>query len=246
MPSRFLHGRLPPRAPSAPRACRLRGQVWAGLLIVAFALHWAHLGAARAAEDPCKGGLIDRVQANYQAIQSFQGRFEQEDRQSDGRIARAAGRIAYLRPGRMRWEYEPPNEQLLVTDGETVWLYDPILDNVTVQPLAELTQGTPLAFLLGAGNLKEDFSCRPYTRTPPDDGLTYLELVPRQPIPALDYIQLGMPPGNDHIASLRMVDSQGNVRTMRFLNLRTNVPLAPERFTFLVTPDMEVITKSSP
>ncbi len=246
MPSRFLHVGLPRALLPAPRACRLPRLPRAWLLIVAFALHWAHPGAAPAAEDPCKGALIDRVQANYQAIQSFQGRFEQEDRQSDGRIARAAGRIAYLRPGRMRWEYEPPNEQLLVTDGETVWLYDPILDNVTVQPLAELTQGTPLAFLLGAGNLKADFSCRPYTRTPPDDGLTYLELVPRRPIPALDYIQLGMPPGYDHIASLRMVDSQGNVRTMRFLNLRTNVPLAPERFTFLVTPDMEVITKSSP
>src|SRR3970282_1683949 len=99
--------------------------------------------------------------------------------------------IAYLRPGKMRWNYEPPNEQLVVTDGKTVWLYDPLLENVTVQPVEGGTRGTPLAFLLGVGNLREDFSCRALTRPAPPDGLSWLELVPRKEIPTLDFIPIG-------------------------------------------------------
>ena len=215
-----------------------------GLAALLAAGFWVRPGMARAA-DACQGDLTERIQASYQALRSFEGRFEQEDRQIDGEAVRAGGKVAYLKPGRMRWAYEPPNEQLLVTDGESVWLYDPILDNVTIQPLAELTQGTPLAFLLGAGNLKADFACRPLSRLPPEDGLTYVELVPRKPIPALAFIQLGARPRDARIASLRMVDTQGNLRWVRFLDLRTDVTLAPAMFSFQVQEGMEVITKSN-
>ncbi len=115
--------------------------------------------AASAQEAGCSEPFMARIQAEYQAIGSFSGRFAQEDRQADGSVVRAAGEIAYVRPGRMRWDYEPPHEQLVVTDGQSVWLFDPLLDNVTVQPLEDVTQGTPLAFLLGVGNLQEDFTC---------------------------------------------------------------------------------------
>jgi outer membrane lipoprotein carrier protein len=198
---------------------------------------------ARAADDPCASGLVARIQSTYQALKSFQGHFSQLDRQTDGRRMEATGSVSYLKPGRMRWEYAPPNEQLLVTDGATVWLYDPILDNVTVQPLSGLTQGTPLAFLLGAGNLQQDFACRPFSQPPPADGLDYVELVPRQPIPALAYIQLGAQVRSGRIAALRMVDSQGNLREVRFADLRTDVPLKPQAFSFDVQPGMEVIRK---
>ncbi len=78
---------------------------------------------------------------------------------------------------------------------------------------------------------------------PPGDGLAYVELVPRKPIPTLEFIQLGAIPGTDRIASLRMVDTQGNVRSVRMLELEVNVPLDESRFTFEITPDMEVIAK---
>lgn len=215
----------------------------AGLLGLACALLLA-AGPARAAGDPCGSGLVARIQTTYQALKSFQARFTQTDRQTDGRRVEASGSVAYLKPGRMRWEYVPPNEQLLVTDGETVWLYDPILDNVTVQPLGQLTQGTPLAFLLGAGNLQHDFACRAFTRPAPADGLDYVELVPREAIPTLAYIQLGAQRRTGRIAALRMVDGQGNLREVRFTELHTDVALKAEAFSFEVRPGMEVIRKS--
>jgi outer membrane lipoprotein carrier protein len=83
--------------------------------------------------------LLQRTQTAYQALAGFQGEFQQEDREPSGRVLTAKGKIAYRKPGQMRWEYAAPNEQLLVTDGTTVWLFDPLLENVTVQPLEGLT-----------------------------------------------------------------------------------------------------------
>lgn len=224
------HPRLPHRRRIAPVA----------LLALAAAVLLLAPEAARAQE--CDEALLERIQTRYRAIESFQGRFTQTDRRPDGRADEATGKLAYERPGHMRWAYEPPHEQLLVTDGETVWLYDPLLDNVTVQPLGDLTQGTPLAFLLGVGNLNEDFRCRPFSTEVPDDGLRYVELVPRGDLPGLDYIQLGVR-DNAQVASLRMFDPRGNLRWVRLEELRFGVDLPEGHFTFEVTDEMEVIRK---
>jgi len=77
---------------------------------------------------------LERVQEHYLEMQSFQGNFLQTTIvESEDRRASASGIIAYQRPGKMRWEYQEPDPQLLVTDGDTLWLYDPLLENVTIQ-----------------------------------------------------------------------------------------------------------------
>jgi outer membrane lipoprotein-sorting protein len=73
--------------------------------------------------------------------------------------------------------------------------------------------------------------------------LSYVELVPRREIPTLAYLQLGAQAASGRIVALRMVDSQDNLREVRFAELRTDVPLKPEVFTFKIEPGMEVIRK---
>jgi outer membrane lipoprotein carrier protein len=189
----------------------------------------------------CDRDLMQRVQRTYQAISSFSGQFTQTDRSTGKEERKARGRIAYERAGKMRWDYDPPHEQLVVTDGQTVWLFDPLLENVTVQKLEKVTQGTPLAFLLGAGNLVSDFDCRAFTRPPPKDDLTYLELVPRKEIPTLSFIQIGVTRAGSGLQALRIVDTQGNEREIRFSGLRHGVRFDPGFFSFNITEDMEVI-----
>jgi outer membrane lipoprotein carrier protein len=230
---------LPQRRAVASIRTALKSAMAAALVALALAAP----APVRAQGAGCDTALLARVQSAYQAVGSFQGRFDQLDRRVDGTVAEGKGQIAYAKPGRMRWSYEPPQEQLLVTDGTTVWLFDPVLENVTIQPLADLTRGTPLAFLLGAGNLAADFTCRALSRPPADPALATFELVPRQPIPALDYIQLGVQPATARIAAFSMVDTQGNVREVRLQGLRFGIALAPDLFTFVVTPGMEVIEK---
>lgn len=218
-----------------------RRRLCAVLLLALLAVLSPPTARPLAAAEDCDEALLQRVQTAYQALAGFQGRFEQEDRRSDGEVLYAQGSIAYRKPGQMRWEYDPPNEQLLVTDGETVWLYDPLLDNVTIESLAKVTPGTPLTFLLGAGELTRDFRCRPLTRPPADDGLTYLELVPREPIPTLESIQLGVRPKTAALVVLVMIDPQVNARVVRLKDMTYGVEGLPETFTFDVTDEMEVI-----
>ena len=103
--------------------------------------------------------LLQLIQKQYQSIRSFSGRFIQSSHRAETETGfkKAEGLVSYKRPGKMRWLYEAPEEQLLVTNGQTMWLYDPLLENVTVQKLEKITEGTALSFLLGLGNLQADF-----------------------------------------------------------------------------------------
>ena len=92
--------------------------------------------------------MLEVIQKQYQSIQSFSGRFIQSSHLADSEKGPkvAEGLVSYKRPGKMHWLYESPEEQLLVTNGQTMWLYDPLLENVTVQKLEKITEGTALSF----------------------------------------------------------------------------------------------------
>ena len=177
-------------------------------------------------------------------MQSFQGNFLQTTIvESEDRRASASGIIAYQRPGKMRWEYQEPDPQLLVTDGDTLWLYDPLLENVTIQELAAVTDGTALAFLLGAGELTEDFTQRRMQKSllDPDKSWEVLELVPKQEQSAIQLLQLGVDSATGALEALLFKDNSGSVRIIEFEALSYNVEFSKDFFRFEIPPDMEVI-----
>lgn len=86
------------------------------------------------------------------SIETFAAEFEQVVANSYGEVLQtSSGRMRLQRPGRLRWEVDDPYPQLLVADGESLWVYDPDLEQATVQPLAEAIEGTPAVFLLDVG-----------------------------------------------------------------------------------------------
>ena len=186
--------------------------------------------------------LLQRIQTRYQQTGSFTARFVQVDQRAEVEERRAQGSVRYKRPGRMRWHYESPDEQLLVTDGETLWLYDPLLENVTIQRIERVAPGTVLAFLLGVGDLESDFRPRPQTRKLLDSRQgVVLELMPRREMANLEFLQLEVHPQTSDLLALALVDGSGNVRTIRLEGMERNVELAEAEFVFEVTPDLEVI-----
>jgi outer membrane lipoprotein carrier protein len=186
--------------------------------------------------------LLQRIQTRYQQTGSFTARFVQVDQRAEAEKRRAQGSVRYKRPGRMRWHYESPDEQLLVTDGETLWLYDPLLENVTIQRIERVAPGTVLAFLLGVGDLESDFRPRPQTRKLLDSRQgVVLELMPRREMANLEFLQLEVHPQTSDLLALALVDGSGNVRTIRLEGMERNVELAEAEFVFEVTPDLEVI-----
>lgn len=208
--------------------------LWGGLLVGMSS--WTPVEAADST-------ILAQIQQRYQEISSFKGDFVQQNYISQNPKPRqATGVVTYTRPGKMRWDYHKPNEQLLVTDGTTLWLFDPLLENVTVQALEKVTPGTPLSFLLGVGNLKEDFEHRSVTQDLVEtDDVLVVELKPKNSIAALDFIQLAIDPQTFDFKKIVLVDLQGNYRLISFENMQYNLSLDVSQFNFEITSDMEVI-----
>ena len=187
--------------------------------------------------------IIDHIQLRYQSISSFQGNFRQSNfiaQREEPR--RASGVVTFARPGKMRWDYHEPDEQLLVTDGTTLWLFDPLLENVTVQSLKEVTPGTILTFLLGVGNLKNDFDHRPVTQNLIDAAnMLVVELKPKNTIATLDFIQLAIDPVTFDFKQIALIDMQGNYRLIAFQEMQYNLALDMSQFDFEIKEGMEVI-----
>ena len=187
--------------------------------------------------------LIQKIQEQYQSIQSFSGHFSQTSyRNNTETVRRAEGLVSYKRPGKMRWLYEVPEEQLLVTNGETLWLFDPLLENVTIQKLEKLTDGTALSFLLGLGDLQADFNRRLISQVllTSTDALI-VELEPKKAAANLSFIQLAVNPVTYNLQIIALMDQEGNYRTIELESMHYNLVLEDNFFEFKVTQDMEVI-----
>ena len=188
--------------------------------------------------------LLQLIQKQYQSIRSFSGRFIQSSHRTGTETGpkKAEGLVSYKRPGKMRWLYEAPEEQLLVTNGQTMWLYDPLLENVTVQKLEKITEGTALSFLLGLGNLQADFIHRGISKNLliGQDGLI-VELEPKKSTANLAFIQLNVHPETYNLQTIALMDQQDNYRTIQLMNMKYNLEIEDNFFEYTITNDMEVI-----
>ena len=191
-----------------------------------------------------ENNLIAVIQKQYQSIRSFSGRFIQSSHLADTETGPkiAKGLVSYKRPGKMHWLYESPEEQLLVTNGQTIWLYDPLLENVTVKKLDKITEGTALSFLLGLGDLQVDFIHREISKNLliGHDGF-FVELEPKKSSANLAFIQLNVHPETYNLQTIALMDQQDNYRTIQLMSMKYNLEIEDNFFEFTVTNDMEVI-----
>ena len=210
------------------------------LLILSFFIISVFSGQNLVGED----NLLQLIQTQYQSILSFSGHFRQTSFRENSESAprKAEGEVSYKRPGKMRWLYYAPEEQLLITNGETLWLYDTLLENVTIQKLEKLTDGTALSFLLGLGDLNEDFKRRKISKylLKNQQGLI-VELEPNEETANLAFIQLEVDPETYNLRTIALMDQQNNYRTISLKSMRYNLGLEDKFFEFEVSDEMEVI-----
>jgi len=191
-----------------------------------------------------EGEVLQLIQSQYKSILSFSGKFVQISYKKNTDIPpkEAKGRVSYKRPGKMRWFYSLPEEHLLVINGGKLWLFDPLLENVTVQKIENIADGTALSFLLGIGDLNKDFRQREISQSflQIQDGLI-VELVPKKTNSNLAFIQLQVHPKKYDLKKILMMDKQENYSTIELNSLKYNIELEDKLFEFKITEDMEVI-----
>src|SRR5437870_1909105 len=115
--------------------------------------------ASAAATKPAASDAYARLDEFMSGLRGLQAEFKQTVRDARGRkIEESSGTLALSRPNRFRWDYREPHPQVIVADGEKLWLYDPDLEQVTVRRLDQSLAGTPAMLLSGAGDLRDSFN----------------------------------------------------------------------------------------
>ena len=146
------------------------------------------------------------------------------------------GRFYLHRPQRFRWDYQVPVRQLVVADGENLWLYDPDLEQATVRRLDESLSGTPAMLLSGAGSLDESFRMGAAYR---EDGFDWVELAPLSADADFAGVRVGFV--DDRLASMELLDALGQTTIIRFEDVVVNPPLDAALFQFVPPPGADVI-----
>ena len=160
----------------------------------------------------------------------------------EGQSARAktsSGTFEFSRPGRFRFVYKKPFEQTIVADGQTLWLYDVDLNQVTARKQAQVLGSTPAALIASAADvraLQVDFAL---TADAASDGLEWVLASPKAKDSALQSVRVGFRSGE--LAVLEMVDSFGQRSSLRFNAFQANVALEPAIFLFKPPAGADVI-----
>ena len=126
------------------------------VILTAAVLLPVHAATADSEQQQAANKLSDLLSST----QTITGSFSQLTLDSTGtQLQEAAGEMVLQRPGLFRWHTNPPLEQLLVSNGEKVWLYDPDLMQVTVQKMDQRLTHTPALLLSGdVSKISENFS----------------------------------------------------------------------------------------
>ena len=151
----------------------------------------------------------------------------------DGQAARSktsTGSFEFQRPGRFKFVYKKPFEQTIVADGQTLWLYDVDLNQVTQRSQAQVLGSTPAALLASAPDmsvLKTEFALE---AAPDQDGLQWVQATPKGKDGQLKSVRVGF--AGEQLAALDILDSFGQRSLIRFTGMQANAVLPVSTFVF--------------
>lgn len=155
--------------------------------------------------------------------------------QGGGRTRTSQGRFEFERPNRFRFEYARPFEQLIVADGQRVWIHDPDLQQASSRRLGDALGATPAALLAGA-SLEPAFVL---SAEPPADGLAWALARPTERDGPFQAMRVGF--RGRTLAAVEITDSFGQRSLLRFADFAANVPVPAERFRFVPPPGTDLI-----
>lgn len=174
-------------------------------------------------------------------VKSMQANFTEKllDKAGKG-MQKSKGLMQLRRPGKFRWQITSPNPQLIVTNGHKLWIYDPDLEQVTIRLLTKEAGEAP-ALLLSSTitSLEKEFIV---AEGEVQNGIQWFQLTPKDKSSMFEMIKLGFQ--NQTIKKMQLQDNVGHITQIDFLNVKTNVSLAPSLFNFKAPKNIDVIDES--
>jgi len=202
-----------------------------------FALKFASTAALALAPLFAEAGAIDQLNRFLQETRTLKADFAQVVVARSGRKPQeSSGTVAISRPGKLRWEILKPYPQLVVGDGEKIWIHDPELKQVTVRKAGQTLGGSPAALLAGKNELERDFVLAEAGEA---DGLAWVEATPKQSESGFEKVRLGFA-GAD-LRGMELYDNFGQVTHIRFSKLARNPNLPADTFRFVPPAGADVV-----
>jgi outer membrane lipoprotein carrier protein len=182
---------------------------------------------------------LAKLQARYEGTKTMQADFQQTvESPTLAAPLKTSGQVAFEKPNKMRWDYDPPDKQTIVGDGSTLWVYQPDMNQVIKAPLGEAFQAsTPLTFLAGLGSVERDFNASLERET---KDTWVLKLVPKQD-KGLGTLGITVRKDDAGIAEARITDALGTTTRIAFVHEKRNERIDDARFTFTPPDGVDVV-----
>ena len=179
---------------------------------------------------------LERFQSYLRTTQAARADFQQKVFDKTGKVVQESrGSFSFLRPGRFRWTYVKP-PQVIVGDGERVWIHDADLNQVTVRRVARVLGTSPAALLAGASDIEKSFEL---VESGEKDGLEWLEAKPREKESGFERIRLGMSASG--VDAMELLDHFGQTTVLRFSNMVRNPQFDAGTFRFTPPKGVDVL-----
>ena len=194
-------------------------------------------------ELPAVGDIAQKIQGSYEKAKDLKADFIQEATiKSIKKTQREDGRVFFMNPKNMLWDYTKPKGKKLVINSQTAWLY---LTNEKVaykQKSESIFQSkTLIKFFAGSGKLKDDFIIKYAEPKALDkEGNYLLALIPKEKTVACNSVKLRIDKNNFYILQVSFDDVMGNSTTLKFSNISMNTGLTQKMFQFKPPPGVEV------
>lgn len=170
-------------------------------------------------------------------VDSFEGQFKQTVIDEDGEVVQdSEGDVALHKPGRFRWQYTKPYPQLILADGEYLWIYDEDLLQATAKPIKEALGNAPIMLLTNIRPLNLDFEIKEVATR---EGLDWVELMPIVKDTEFNLINIGL--SNQGIKIMELYDQFSQKTIIEFLNLKTNVNFPQAYFKFNASNGVDIV-----
>ncbi|HEU4620724.1 MAG TPA: outer membrane lipoprotein chaperone LolA [Burkholderiaceae bacterium] len=193
-----------------------------------FLVRYALVVLASAFACSAHAGAIDELRSFAQTTKAARGEFTQRVIRNGRASPPSTGDFVFARPGRFRWAYEQPFEQLLIADGDRLWIWDKDLNQVTIKKLGSALGESPAAILFGNNDLEKSFVLEEAgTR----DGVAWLDATPRSKDTNFNKVSIGF--RNGLPVAMELHDAFGQISRLEFNNVVSNPNVPADRFRFV-------------
>ena len=154
-------------------------------------------------------------------------------------LEESSGQLRISRPGRFRWDYDPPVEQAIVADGERMWVYDIDLEQVTIRKLTDALGTSPAAVLSSGGNPKQNYRVKDLGQ---QGKIGWVSLHSKEETAIFSEIQLGFERGT--LRLIQLLDDLGQITRIVLSDVKENIAIGAEWFAFEVPQGVDIIDEA--